>query len=126
MGLMAAPTPDQAVEAARQAEEQRLEAIRRLADARQNVEQQAADAKQQRADLEKQLASERNAAEHDARLAWKMALSAGWTPADLRKIGFPAPTKKRRSTPRQANNDAKTDEQSPTDNSGDNTAQDAA
>lgn len=93
-GAMAALTPDQAVEAAQQAEQTRLEAIRRLAEARQEIQETIENAKQQRADLESRLQIRTREAEQAARLAWKAALKAGWTPAELRKIGFPVPARK--------------------------------
>lgn len=92
-GTMAAPTPEEAVEAARQAEQRRLETVRTLAEARQHADESQAAAKQERADLEARLARQIGETERAVRRAWKSALSAGWTPTGLHKIGFQSPGK---------------------------------
>lgn len=80
------PNVDEAVELARQAQEDRIEAVKKLAESRQTVE----DAKEALAE-----------AEAEDLKAWNHAVGLGWPEAELKKIGFKEPEKKRR-TKRQA------------------------
>ncbi|GAB3930755.1 hypothetical protein GCM10011575_47190 [Microlunatus endophyticus] len=97
-------TIEDAVARARQAEERRIDAVRRLAEAQQDV------TAQQQASTEKVAQAKREgdelvaAAQKENARRYSEALSAGWTAAELRKIGFRDPkrgqrTKRRRSAP---------------------------
>lgn len=87
---------------ANQLQQERLSAIRGLAEARQNVVDVRADADRRRAELERELAASVSDAERDDVLRYNAALSAGWTDAELRKIGFDEPDKKQRTRKRAA------------------------
>ena len=87
---------------ANQLQQERLSAIRGLAEARQNVFDVRADADRRRAELERELAASVSDAERDHVLRYNAALSAGWTDAELRKIGFDEPDKKQRTRKRAA------------------------
>ena len=90
------PTPEEAVERARRAQDQRIEAVRALAQARQRLTDERESADRERAELEARLKDRMR--EHEAAdvKAFSAATAAGWTPEELRKIGFPEPEKKRR------------------------------
>lgn len=87
---------------ATQLQQERLSAIRGLAEARQNVVDVRADADRRRADLERELAAQLNDAEREDVQRYNAALSAGWTDVELRKIGFDEPDKKQRTRKRVA------------------------
>lgn len=90
------PTPEEAVERARRSQEQRIETVRVLAQTRQKltIEREAAD--RERAELEARLKDRMREHEAADAKAFSAATAAGWTPEELRKIGFPEPEKKRR------------------------------
>lgn len=81
-GMANTPNVDEAVDLARKAQEDRIEAVKKLAESRQTVE----DAKEALAE-----------AEAEDLKAWNHAVSLGWTAAELKKIGFKEPEKKRRT-----------------------------
>lgn len=87
---------------ANQLQQERLSAIRGLAEARQNFVDVRADADRRRADLERELAALVSDAEREDVQRYNAALSAGWTDAELRKIGFDEPDKKQRTRKRAA------------------------
>jgi len=87
---------------ANQLQQERLSAIRGLAEARQNVVDVRADADRRRADLERELATLVSDAERADVQRYNAALSAGWTDVELRKIGFDEPDKKQRTRKRAA------------------------
>lgn len=67
------PTAEEAIERARALQERKIDAVRVLADASQNVS----------------ITRERaGAAERDYAQVFGNAITAGWTPEELRKIGF--------------------------------------
>lgn len=78
-------TPEEAIDRARKANEDRIEAIRHLAVARQRV----ADAQAELAAAEKE----------DLRL-YQAAVSRGWTTDELKRIGYEEPAKKQRARKR--------------------------
>lgn len=90
------PTPEEAVERARRAQDQRIETVRVLAQTRQELTSERESADRERAELEARLRDRMR--EHEAAdvKAFNAATAAGWTPDELRKIGFPEPEKKRR------------------------------
>ncbi|MEE1619744.1 hypothetical protein [Brachybacterium sp. J153] len=91
------PTPEEAVERARRAQDQRIEAVRVLAQARQNLTDERADADRRRADLEEQIKEGLRRVEAEDVKAFNAATAAGWTLEELRRIGLPEPEKKRRA-----------------------------
>src|SRR5690625_6841463 len=91
------PTPEEAVERARQAQEKRLKAIQSLAEARQHIVDVREETERERAELEARIAGRINDAERDDVRAYNAAVAAGWSTTELRKIGFPEPEKKKRS-----------------------------
>lgn len=96
------PTPEEAVERARRAQDQRIETVRVLAQTRQELTSERESADRERAELEARLRDRMR--EHEAAdvKAFNAATAAGWTPDELRKIGFPEPEKKRRVRRRSA------------------------
>lgn len=91
------PTPEEAVERARQAQDKRLKAIQILAEARQHIVDVREETERERAELEARIAGRINDAERDDVRAYNAALAAGWSTTELRKIGFPEPEKKKRA-----------------------------
>lgn len=90
------PTPDQAVHLARLAQEERIETIRKLAQTRQELATEREEADRERANLEARIKERAQLIETKDVSAYNAAMAAGWTPEELRKIGFPEPEKKRR------------------------------
>lgn len=90
------PTPEEAVERARLAQDQRIETVRKLAQARQELATEREEADRERANLEARIKERAQLFEAADVKAYSAATTAGWTPEELRKIGFPEPEKKRR------------------------------
>lgn len=90
------PTPEEAVERARRTQDARIEAVRALAQSRQELADARAKSDQERAALESQIKERMREFEALDVKAYSAATSAGWTPEELRKIGFTEPEKKRR------------------------------
>lgn len=123
------PTPEQAVELAQRAQEDRIAAVRELAYTRNALETTkkseaaARDAleqeyKQRRKALEDELKNQAKSTKQADVKAYRAALRAGWSEDELKRIGFPKPNaqrnKKRRAhaptnttahTPGDANNE---------------------
>lgn len=101
------PDSQEAIERARAVMDTRLETIRHLVDARQNRVDVKTTTDQELAELQASISHRIADAEKADLDAYNAAKSAGWTPEELRKIGFADPTKKprtrRRSTRRPAN-----------------------
>ncbi|MGW9114513.1 hypothetical protein [Microbacterium sp. NPDC055683] len=91
------PTPEEAIERARRAQDARIDAVRVLAEARQNVDDVRTDTERERAELEARIAQRVGDAERDDVRAYNAALAAGWSADELRKIGFAEPEKKARA-----------------------------
>ncbi len=87
------PTPEEALERARRSQDDRLEAIRVLAEARHAVAAAIASRDDQIAAVERETRSVIAAAAAADTKAWTTATAAGWSKDELRKIGFDAPTK---------------------------------
>lgn len=79
------PTAEEAIERARALQDSKIEAVRVLAESNQNV----TDARERAAEAEREYAR-----------VFGAAVSAGWTPDELRKIGF-SDTEKRSRQRRQ-------------------------
>jgi len=95
-----AVTTDEAVKAAqRLLQETRVEAVRALADARQEVADAKADKARRLEEVTRETDARIATAQRADKLAWKKAMKAGWTPAELKRIGFrpPAGTRTRKT-----------------------------
>lgn len=91
------PSVDEALERARRAQEKRIEAIRAVAQARQRLADVREQTARELAELQEQIAQRIRQAEQEDVRAYNAAVTAGWTPAELKKLGFPEPEKKRRA-----------------------------
>lgn len=94
-------SPEEAVERAQRAMDNRLTSVRELARSRQEVANVRAESAARLAEFEREEREKVDAAERDDARAYSAAIDAGWTPAELRKIGFAEAGKKR--APRQRN-----------------------
>ncbi|BDZ44023.1 hypothetical protein GCM10025865_33650 (plasmid) [Paraoerskovia sediminicola] len=101
---------EEAVERARRAQDQRVEAVRTLALGRQELADVRTDAARQIAEAERAAAEQIKAAERADVKAFNAALSAGWSVDELKKIGYAEPDKKARARRRQAARTRATDE----------------
>lgn len=93
---------EEAVERAKRAQEDRIVAIRQLAEARQGVADVREETARELADLQASVAQRVGDAEREDVKAYNAALSAGWSSDELRKIGFTEPDKKVRAKRRAA------------------------
>lgn len=90
------PSPDEVVERARRANDERIESVRALAHSRQAVADAAAEGSERVAAVQREVAESIAAAEARDVAAFDAALSAGWTAPELRKLGLNEPAKKAR------------------------------
>lgn len=98
MGVMAnEPSIEEAVERARRAQEDRITAIRTVAEKRQGLADVREETARELAELQARIAQRVRDAEHEDVRAYNAALTAGWTAAELKKIGFAEPEKKQRT-----------------------------
>ena len=88
---------EEAVERARRAEEHRIDAIRALALARQNLADVRTETAQRLADVQREIAQQVADAEREDARQYQAALTAGWTADELRKIGYTEPDKQART-----------------------------
>lgn len=88
---------DKAMARARQAQEKRLESVRTLATARESLMDLTARQEAEMDELRKRHDAERGDAEKEDSKAYRAAVRAGWTEAELTKIGFEQTDKIRRS-----------------------------
>lgn len=95
-------TPDEAITRARALQDDRLNAIRAVAIARQKVADVRETTAAELAEVQARIAQRVGDAERDDVRAYTAALSAGWTPDELRRIGFAEPDKKARVRKRAA------------------------
>jgi len=96
------PTADEAIARARALQDDRLNAIRAVATARQTVADVREATAAELAELQARIAQRVADAEREDVRAYNAALSAGWTGDELRKIGFAEPDKKARVAKRTA------------------------
>ena len=89
-------TPDEAIVRARALQDERLNAIRTVAVARQGLADVREDTTRELAELQARITQRVGDAERDDVRAYNGALAAGWTSDELRKIGFTEPDKKAR------------------------------
>lgn len=100
-------TVEDAVARARQAEERRMDAIKRLAEAQQNVTATQQAGTERMAQVKREADELLGAAEKENAKRYSDALSAGWTAAELRKIGFRDPKKSSHSRRRTSTEGAR-------------------
>jgi len=86
-------TTEEAVERAKRAQENRLNAIRDLAEAHHNVTTTREQTTQQLAQIERETTRKIADAERNHTQHYNAALTSGWTTTELRKIGFNNPEK---------------------------------
>lgn len=91
------PSIEEAVERARRAQEDRITAIRTVAEARQSLADVREETARELAELQARIAERVRDAEQEDVRAYNAALNAGWTPAELKRIGFAEPEKKQRT-----------------------------
>lgn len=84
---------EQAVERAQRVQDHRINAIRSLAHARQAVDIAREDAAALLAKAQREAADQVAAAEREDIKQYSAALAAGWSPDELRKVGFTQPDK---------------------------------
>lgn len=93
---------EEAVQRAQQLQEDRIGAIRGLAEARQNLADTRDEAARRLAEVQRETAELIEAAEREDVKRYAAAQSAGWSADELRKVGYPEPDKKTRVRKRQA------------------------
>lgn len=91
---------EEAMDRARRAQEDRIEAIRVLAEARNELDTIREDGARELAEMQARIAERVTSAERDDVKAYNAAVSAGWSADELRKIGFAEPDKKARTRKR--------------------------
>jgi hypothetical protein len=96
------PTAQEALERARRAQDQPLNAIRDLAQAPQDITDVRDQTARELGEPQAQIKTRVRDAEHADVRAYDAALAAGWTARELRKIGFPQPGKRARTRRRGA------------------------
>lgn len=101
-GMAKELTPDEAIARAQVLQDDRLNAIRTVALARQTVADVREATARELAELQATITQRVGDAEREDVRAYNAAVSAGWTPDELRKIGFGEPDKKARVRRRAA------------------------
>ena len=95
-------SPEEAIERARRLQDDRLNAVREVAETRQTLVDVRTETARELADVQARIAERVSDAERDDVRAYNAALAAGWSADELRKIGFTEPDKKARARRRQA------------------------
>lgn len=95
-------SPQDAIERAQRALDDRLTSVRELAESRQKLADVRAASAARIAEVELEEREKVAAAERDDARAYSATIDAGWTPAELRKIGFTVAAQKRAPRKRQA------------------------
>lgn len=116
------PSVDEAVRRAQRVQDERIEAVRALAQARERVSAAQDSRAEQIAQLTAKLDQELDELHRRDARAYDAALKAGWSATELRRIGLPAPAK----TKRRPANGRKAATTNPTSATTVATAQDAA
>lgn len=89
-------TPEEAIERAKRLQDERLNAVRGVAEARQALVDVREETDRELSELQARIAERIGNAEREDARAYSAAVSAGWTADELRKIGFSEPDKKAR------------------------------
>ncbi|MFT8396687.1 hypothetical protein [Propionibacterium sp.] len=90
------PSIEEAVDRARRVQEDRINSIRILAEARQGLADTREETATELAKLQASITERVGTAERADVKAYNAAVSAGWTPEELHKIGYAEPDKKKR------------------------------
>jgi hypothetical protein len=90
-------SPEEAIERARRLQDDRLNTVRVVAEARQALADGRAAAERELSELQARIADRIGTLERDDVRAYSAALTSGWTADELRKIGFTEPDKKART-----------------------------
>lgn len=93
---------EEAIARARRVQDDRIESIRGLAEARQNVTDIREQAAQRVAEVQRETADLVAVAEREDVARYSAAQAAGWSVDELRKIGYGEPDKKARVRKRAA------------------------
>ena len=96
------PSIEEAIERAKRAQEDRINAIRVVAEARQNLADVREITERELAELQAKITERVREAERADVKAYNAALSAGWSVDELRKIGYAEPEKKKRARRRSS------------------------
>lgn len=102
MRMAKEPTADEAIARAKALQDSRLDAIRAVVQARQSLADVREATARELAELQARIAQRVGDAEREDVRAYNAALTAGWTPEELRRIGFGEPEKKARVRKRAA------------------------
>lgn len=103
------PSIDEALERAKRAQADRLNAIRVVAEARQHLADIREETDRELAELQAQITERVKEAERGDLRAYNAAVQTGWSTEELRKIGYTEPEKKARVRRRTARKPAATD-----------------
>jgi hypothetical protein len=95
-------SPEEAIERARRIQDDRLNSVRVVAEARQALVDVRDETDRELAELQARIADRVGTAEREDIRAYNAAISAGWSADELRKIGFSEPDKKARVRRRTA------------------------
>lgn len=95
-------SPDEAIERARRIQDERLNTVRSVAEARQTLTDVKESAERELAELQARIADRIAEAEREDVRAYNAALSAGWSVDELKRIGLAEPVKKSRARSRKA------------------------
>ncbi len=93
---------DEIMERAARAQEGRLAAIQGVVEARQALTDEHTSTDKELAELQESIAKRLAAAEQNDLRAYSASISAGWTPDELKKIGFSEPEKMARARKRRS------------------------
>lgn len=101
-------------------QDDRINAIRALGEARQGLDEARAKGARRIADVEREVAATTSAAEREDVKKYNAALAAGWTADELKRIGYTEPEKTKRarrksSTRRPAKKTEASNHEAPTD-----------
>ncbi|WP_285127162.1 hypothetical protein [Propionibacterium freudenreichii] len=96
------PSIEEAIERAKRAQEDRINAIRGVGEARQNLADVREVTERELAELQAKITERVREAERADVKAYNAALSAGWSIEELRKIGYSEPEKKKRTRRRSS------------------------
>lgn len=95
-------SPEEAIERARRIQDDRLNSVRVVAEARQQLVDVRDETERELVELQARIADRVGAAEREDIRAYNAAIAAGWSAEELRKIGFTEPDKKARVRRRAA------------------------
>lgn len=98
------PSIEEIVERAKRVQEDRIMAIRAVAETRQKLADVRTETARELAEVQVRIAERVAEAERADIRAYNASLSAGWSPEELHKIGFNEPEKKARARRRTARN----------------------